>query len=98
MNGIILLEVIFYKELDQKYKYIADVYKTMIVRDIVQRNKIQNTSLLDSISDFLIDNIARLTSYRSITDTLNAYKADTNDKTVGSYIKYLCEAFAFYTR
>ena len=68
----------------------------MIVRDIVERNKIQNIPLLDSISDFLIDNISRLTSYRSLTDTLNTNKADTNDKTVGTYIKYLCEAFAFY--
>lgn len=85
-----------YKELENKYKYISDVYKTLIVRDIVQRNKIQNTPLLDNISDFLIDNISRLTSYRSVTDTLNTNKANTNDKTVGSYIKYLCEAFAFY--
>ena len=85
-----------YKEIDKKYNYIRDVYKTMIVRDIVQRYKIQNLPLLDSISDFLIDNISRLTSYRSLTDTLNTNKADTNDKTVGAYIKYLCEAFAFY--
>ena len=85
-----------YNDVEKKYNYIRDVYKTLIVRDIVQRNKIQNTPLLDSISDFLIDNVSRLTSYRSITDTLNTNKADTNDKTVGSYIKYLCEAYAFY--
>lgn len=85
-----------YKEIDKKYNYIRDVYKTMIVRDIVGRYKIQNLPLLDSISDFLIDNISRLTSYRSLTDTLNTNKVDTNDKTVGTYIKYLCDAFAFY--
>lgn len=85
-----------YKEIDKKYNYIKNVYKTMIVRDIVERNKIQNIPLLDSISDFLIDNISRLTSYRSLTDTLNSNKLDINDKTVGTYIKYLCGAFAFY--
>ena len=85
-----------YKDIDKKYNYIANVYKTLIVRDIVQRNKIQNIPLMDSISDFLIDNISRLTSYRSLTDTLNSNKVDTNDKTVGQYIKYLCESFAFY--
>ena len=85
-----------YKGMDKKYNYIKDVYKTMIVRDIVERNKIQNIPLLDTINDFLIDNISRLTSYRSLTDSLNANKVDTNDKTVGTYIKYLCEAFAFY--
>ena len=85
-----------YKEMDKKYNYIRDVYKTMIVRDIVGRYNIQNIPLLDSISDFLIDNIARLTSYRKLTDTLNTNNVNTNDKTVGTYIKYLCEAFAFY--
>lgn len=85
-----------YKEIDKKYNYISDVYKTMIVRDIVERNKIQNTTLLDSISDFLIDNVARITSYRGVANFLSNSKDDSNDKTVGAYIKYLCEAFAFY--
>ncbi len=85
-----------YNGIDKKYNYIKDVYKTMIVRDIVERNKIQNIPLLDSISDFLIDNISRLTSYRSLNNVLNKNKVESNDKTVGTYIKYLCEAFAFY--
>lgn len=85
-----------YKDIQKKYNYIGDVYKTLIVRDIVQRYNIQNLPLLDSISNFLIDNISRLTSYRSLTDSLNSNKVESNDKTVGAYIKYLCEAFAFY--
>ena len=85
-----------YKELEEKYDYIKEVYKTLIVRDIVDRNKIKNIPLMDSISDFLIDNISRITSYRSITETLKSNKMDVNDKTVGTYIKYLCDAFAFY--
>lgn len=85
-----------YTNLDDKYNYISEVYKTLIVRDIVQRNNIQNIPLMDNISDFLMDNISCLTSYRSVSDTLNSNKIETNDKTVGAYIKYLCEAFAFY--
>ena len=85
-----------YKELEEKYDYIKEVYKTLIVRDIVDINKIKNIPLMDSISDFLIDNISRITSYRSITETLKSNKMDVNDKTVGTYIKYLCDAFAFY--
>ena len=85
-----------YKELEEKYDYIKEVYKTLIVRDIVNRNKIKNIPLMDSISDFLIDNVSRITSYRSITETLKSNKMDVNDKTVGTYTKYLCDAFAFY--
>ena len=82
--------------MEDKYVYIDNVYKTLIVRDIVERNKIKNLPLMDSISDFLIDNISNLTTYRTIANTLNSNKLETNDKTVGLYVKYLCEAFAFY--
>lgn len=85
-----------YKNIDDKYNYISEVYKTLIVRDIVQRNKIKNISLMENISNFLMDNIASITSYRSIVMTLKSKGIDTNDKTIGAYIKYLCEAYAFY--
>ena len=85
-----------YKNMEDKYTYIDNVYKTLIVRDIVERNKIKNLPLMDSISDFLMDNISNLTTYRTIANTLNSNKIEANDKTVGLYVKYLCEAFAFY--
>lgn len=85
-----------YKNQEDKYTYINNVYKTLIVRDIVERNKIKNLTLMDSISDFLMDNISNLTSYRTITNTLNTKRQEANDKTVGLYVKYLCKAFAFY--
>ena len=85
-----------YKNMEDKYTYIDNVYKTLIVRDIVERNKIKNLPLMDSISDFLMDNISNLTTYRTIANTLNSNKIEANDKTVGLYVKYLCEAFSFY--
>lgn len=85
-----------YNTLDKKYDYISEVFKTLIVRDIVQRNNIKNVSLMDSISDFLVDNISNIVSVNTIANVLSANNVSTNDKTVGSYIKYLCESFAFY--
>ena len=85
-----------YKDTIQKYNYIKEIYNTLILRDIVQRRNIQNIPLLESVNEFLIDNISRITSYNSITETLKSNKTECNDKTIGTYIKYLCEAFAFY--
>ena len=85
-----------YQNIEDKYSYINNIYKTLIVRDIVKRNKVKNLPLMDSISDFLMDNISNLTSYRTITNTLNSKRQEANDKTVGLYVKYLCDAFAFY--
>lgn len=85
-----------YKEQEAKYDYIAEVFDTLIVRDIRQKYKIRNPILLDRIVDFLMDNISNLTSARNIADALTNNKDKINHKTVGSYLEYLCNAFAFY--
>lgn len=85
-----------YDESTQKYNYLNDVYNALIVRDIQQKYNIQNIELMNNLTDFLMDNISNLTSYRSISNKLNENDLITNDKTIASYIKYLCDAFAFY--
>lgn len=85
-----------YRDSESKYSYIADVFDTLIVRDIRQKYKIRNPQLMDRIVDFLMDNISNLSSARNITDALGVVKEKINHKTVGSYMQYLCNAFAFY--
>ena len=85
-----------YKDQESKYDYIAEVFNTLIIRDIRKKYKIRNTALMDRLADFLMDNISNLTSARRISDTFNGNKDKINHKTVGSYMQYLCNAFAFY--
>lgn len=85
-----------YKDYEAKYNYIEEVFNTLIVRDIRKKYKIRNTALMDRIVDFLMDNISNLTSSRSIADTFNKNSDSINHKTVGAYMQYLCNAFAFY--
>lgn len=85
-----------YRDYEAKYDYIKEVFHTLIVRDIRTKYKIRNAALMDRIADFLMDNISNLTSARNITDTFNSQRDKINHKTVGSYIQYLCNAFAFY--
>ena len=85
-----------YKEQEDKYDYIENVFDTLILRDIRQKYNIKNPALMDRISQFLMDNVSNLTSARSITDTLASNKDKINHKTVGNYLQYLCNAFAFY--
>lgn len=90
-----------YKTNEERYEYLKDVYNTLIVRDITEKYKIRNTKLLDELNDFLMDNISNLISSRSIARELSKYKNNkkeksVSDKTISSYLKYLCSAFAFY--
>ena len=85
-----------YNDVNKKYNYINEVYNALIVRDIQQKYNIQNPSLMDSLTEFMMDNVSNLTSYRKIANILNQASINTNDKTIANYINYLCDAFAFY--
>lgn len=85
-----------YKDQEAKYDYIAEVFDTLIVRDIRKKYKIRNPQLMDRIVDFLMDNISNLSSARNITAILSKAQEKIHHTTVGSYMQYLCNAFAFY--
>lgn len=85
-----------YKDQEAKYDYIAEVFDTLIVRDIRKKYKIRNVQLMDRIVDYLMDNISNLSSARNITSALKGAMEKIHHTTVGSYMQYLCNAFAFY--
>ncbi len=85
-----------YASTEEKYKYISDIFDTLIVRDIRQKYKIRNIAMMDRVAEFLMDNISNLCSARSIAETLTGNKDTANHKTVSTYMSYLCNAFAFY--
>ncbi|MCR5836974.1 MAG: ATP-binding protein [Lachnospiraceae bacterium] len=85
-----------YNSREERFNYIEDVYNTLIIRDIRQKYNIRNTVLMDKISEFMMDNISNITSTRKIADTLTSNHDTINHKTVGSYLEYLCNAYAFY--
>ena len=85
-----------YSEQKDKYKYIEDVYNTLIVRDIKKKYNIRNVKVLNNLNNFLIDNISNITSTLKITNVLKENENNITDKTINKYISYLCNAFAFY--
>ena len=85
-----------YKTPESKYNYIADVFQTLIVRDIQRKYKIRNMPLMEQLCDFMIDNISNLISTRSVVKAFASGQIKTNDRTISTYLKYLCNAFAFY--
>lgn len=85
-----------YTEQADKYKYIEDVYNTLIVRDIKKKYNIRNEKVLNNLSNFLMDNVSNITSTLNITKELNNKADNITDKTINKYIGYLCNAFAFY--
>ncbi len=85
-----------YTDDNRRASYVNDVFETLVIRDIIQKFKIRNTPLLEKIADYLMDNISNVVSANKMANTLGSNKIKTNDKTVGTYIGYLCNAFGFY--
>ncbi|WP_283171087.1 AAA family ATPase [Curtanaerobium respiraculi] len=59
-----------YKNEGDRYRYVADVFDTLIVRDIRQKHGIRNPEMLNRLADFMMDNISNISSARSIADAL----------------------------
>ena len=85
-----------YSEKEDQVSYIKDVYTTIIRRDLVDKYGIKEEALLDSLTDYMMDNISNLTSASKISNVFKQNKVETNHITVGNYMKYLCSAFMFY--
>ena len=82
------------------YEMLEGVYNTVIVKDIMQRNKITDYTLLKKLTDFLAHSIGSINSINSISNFLVSNK-ETEHKTppnkmIESYITALQNAYIFY--
>ena len=72
--------------------YLSDTYDAIVVKDILQRNKLNDSALLNLLLSFLMDNIANPFSARSIVSALAANGIRTSVDTVLAYIGYIKNA------
>ena len=77
--------------------YLSDTYDAIVVKDVIQRNNIKDTGLLNMIITFLMDNIANPFSARSIVAALKSEGINTTVETVISYIDYIKKAMVIYS-
>jgi len=76
--------------------YVQSLRSTIILRDIVQRNKIKDIALLDDIFKFLAVNIGSMTSLSSIVKYFKNHQKKTNYETLSTYVGYLKDTFIIH--
>lgn len=69
--------------------YLRDLYNSLILKDIVERNKIKDINLLNRVIQFLMENIGGIISANSITSYLKNEKIQTTIDTILNYIEYI---------
>ncbi len=77
-------------------QYLEGIYNTVLVKDVMTREGLNDITLLKSIASFLADNVGSPVSAKKIADTLTSAGRPTSSAKVDTYIDALTDAYLFY--
>lgn len=83
-------------ENEEKEKYLHDLYSTIVLNDILYKNKVKDLDLLEILMEFMISNIGQLFSANSISKYIKNENRKTTPHTIINYMDYARNAFIFY--
>lgn len=76
--------------------YLDGVYNTVLMKDVISKNNIKDTMMLESIIKFIFDNIGQLVSTNKISNTLSSNNRKNSVNTIESYITNLIDSYIIY--
>jgi len=77
-------------------QYLEGIYNTVLVKDVMKREGLNDITLLKSIASFLASNVGSPVSAKKIADTLTSNGRPTGSATVDTYLTALTDAYLFY--
>lgn len=93
MGGLPGLMAFKPEERSQINDYLEGVYNTILIKDIVRREKVRNVTQLENVVRFVADNIGKPISITHISKYMTSKGEKISDETVSNYLKYLKDAF-----
>jgi len=75
---------------------IKGIYNTVFMKDVIDRNKVVDSSLLEKILKFLMNNIGNVVSSKKIADFLTSQGTKVTHNTVLNYLNMLENAYIIY--
>ena len=77
-------------------QYLEGIYNTILVKDVANREKISDLTILESIVRTLASNIGSPISTKKIADTLISNGRKISVNTVDRYVRALVDSYIFY--
>ena len=77
-------------------KYLQDLFNSVVLKDIVKRNKVRDVDLLERIIAYVMANVGTTFSATSISKFLKNEQRTVATETVLNYLKHCIDAFLFY--
>ena len=84
------------KDETEKRKYLAGLYKSVYIKDIVERYKLKDDEVLEALIDSLASAVGSLTNPHNLANAAGTLmKRSTSDHTIKNYLDYLQDAYLF---
>lgn len=77
-------------------QYLASLYSTIVLKDLVVRNQIKDVSMLNHILDFIAVNCGNITTAKSISDFSKSQGRRVTTDTVLNYLEYAISALLIH--
>jgi len=79
---------------EEKADYLKHLFDEVFLRDIVERNKVQNDAQLESLLNVISSAVGSLTNPKKLEDTFTSSgTGKLSAMTIKQYLDYLCDAF-----
>lgn len=89
-----LPQVVQFSMDQQKGEYLKNIFTNVYLKDVVERNRIQNTEDIGTLVDILASTIGAPTNPTKISNTFKSERGITySNKTIAHHIDYLADAF-----
>ncbi|MCF2612678.1 MULTISPECIES: ATP-binding protein [Fusobacterium] len=75
------------------YQYLADIYNSILLKDVIAKNNIRDVDLLERIVLYAFDNIGNTFSAKNVSDFLKSQGRKLSRETVYNYLKALENAY-----
>ncbi|MDO4383619.1 MAG: ATP-binding protein [Eubacteriales bacterium] len=94
-GGMPYLSNLRYEE-EPSRQYLMDIFNSVQLKDIVQRNKVRDVDLLERILAYVTANVGNTFSASSLSKFFRSENRSVAPETILNYIRYCCDAYLFY--
>jgi predicted AAA+ superfamily ATPase len=77
----------------QSDRLVTDIYRSVVLRDVVERGKARQPEMLERIVRFVLDNVGNTFSANALARYFKSQRRPVDPETVHSYLRLLEEAF-----
>ena len=79
---------------NERRKYLQGLHKNVYLKDIVERHKLKDDTILDALTDAIYSSVGSLTNPHKLASTTGSLMGrNTSDNTIKSYLDYLEDAY-----